>query len=249
MKLFHNLWAREAPVNSVPRPICQCLGPQYEESAWTELQIHTEEQDTQCSAWRRLNEVIDRAAADGREEFSPGREMTPGEWAQITELPKTIRKLKHVKHFILYGSSLVRIPPEIGEMTELEQFTPYTSYRLHWLPYEITRCRKLKRSTISTRALYGNFKYRAPFPRLPQQHPGVPDRCSICERPFGGTPPLQYWITLRVATDVVPLLVHACSEQCILNLPHPPENYVQFSHQGGLELEQPKSQYDQLLGR
>ena len=58
----------------------------------------------------------------------------------------------------LYGSGLVRIPPEVGEMTALEDFDPYTSYRLHWFPFEITRCPKLKDSRVSTRALYGNFK-------------------------------------------------------------------------------------------
>ncbi|MDX2565372.1 hypothetical protein PV371_38115 [Streptomyces sp. TX20-6-3] len=66
----------------------------------------------------------------------------------------------------LYGSNLVRIPPEIGAMTSLEEFSPYTSHRLHWFPYEITRCWKLVRSTISTRSLFGNFKLRPPFPRL-----------------------------------------------------------------------------------
>ncbi|MER7694405.1 hypothetical protein [Streptomyces sp. NPDC097610] len=44
---------------------------------------------------------------------------------------------------MLYGSDLVRISPEIGTMTSLEEFTPYTSYRLHWFPYKITRRRKL----------------------------------------------------------------------------------------------------------
>jgi len=242
MKLFRNLWAREAPAHAVPKPVCHCLDPQDGESPWSELQIHTEVQDTACSGWQRLNELIDHAANDGREVFSPGPEMTPSEWAQITELPKTLSKLKRVKHFILYGSSLVRIPPEIGEMTALEQFTPYTSYRLHWFPYEITRCTRLKESTISTRALYGNFKYRAPFPKLPQNHPGVPSRCSVCSGSLGAAPPLQYWVSLRVATDVVPLLVHACSAQCLSNLPQPPENHVRFPHQGGLGLEMPKSE-------
>ncbi len=242
MRLFPNRWAREAQANTVPKPSCRCLDSQYEESAWTELQIHTEEQDTECAGWQRLNELIELAASDGREEFSPGREMTPTEWAQITVLPKCISKLKHVKHLNLYGSSLVRIPPEIGELTMLEQFTPYTSYRLHWLPYEITRCRLLKRSTISTRALYGNYNYRAPFPKLPQSYPGAPDRCSVCQSAFGDTPPLQYWISLGIATDIVPLLVHACCEQCISKLPQPSEDYVQFPHQGGLNLEQPKSE-------
>lgn len=35
------------------------------------------------------------------------REMTPAEWVQIVELPRSIAKLKAVGHLILYGSSLV----------------------------------------------------------------------------------------------------------------------------------------------
>jgi hypothetical protein len=30
------------------------------------------------------------------------------------------------------------------------------------VPYELTRCLNPKRSTVSTRALHGNFKYRSP---------------------------------------------------------------------------------------
>jgi hypothetical protein len=244
LRLFKNRWAKEAAANLVPRPICHCLDPQYEELDWTELRIHTEEQDTECSGWQRLNELIDRAVRDGREEFSPGPEMTPHQWAQITVLPQSIAKLKSVKHLILYGSSLVRIPPEIGEMTSLEEFTPYTSYRLHWFPYEITRCKKLKESTISTRALYGNYKYRTPFPKLPQIHPSiVPERCSICERSFQNEAPLQRWVSLLVGSDVVPLLVHACSDRCILRLPRPPEGYIRAPHMGGLDLEKPESNW------
>jgi hypothetical protein len=46
------------------------------------------------------------------------------------------------------------------------EFTPYMSYRLHWSPYEITRGARLNESSVSTRALYGNHKFRPPFPRL-----------------------------------------------------------------------------------
>lgn len=240
MKLFKNLWAREAAVNAVPRSHCHCLDSQYEEANWTELRIHTEQQDIECSGWQRLNELVEQAIRDKREEFSPGREMSPSEWAQITELPKSIGKLKSAKHLILYGSSLVRIPPEIGEMDVLEQFTPYTSYRLHWFPYEITRCRKLKKSTVSTRALYGNFRYRPPFPKLPQIFPALlPERCSVCQGGFREGTCLQCWISLPVGTDVLPLLVHSCSDQCISKLPSPPANYVSVPHYGGLNLKQP----------
>ena len=266
LPLLKNLWAKEAAANSVPRPQCHCLDPQsaswtrflelHDEAvrdgggeepdidedgiSWSELSLHTERQDTTAPGWARLVELIDQAARDSREEFSPVREMPPEQWAQITELPASIAKLKSVKHLILYGSSLVRIPPEIGEMSSLEQFTPYTSYRLHWFPFEISRCAKLKESTVSTRALYGNFKFRAPFPKLPQLHEAnVPPKCSVCNAPFGDATPLQYWISSLIGSDVLPLLVHACSERCLSRLPKPPDGYVQFPHQGGLQLCQP----------
>lgn len=239
-RVYKNLWAKESPANTVKHPLCDCLKPQYDNSNWSELQIHQEEQDTNCSGWQRLNALIDEAIRDGRERFSPGPEMTPQEWAEITILPASIAKLKSVKHFILYGSSLVRVPPEIGEMTSLEEFTPYTSYRLHWFPYEILRCKNLKKSTISTRALYGNYKYRAPFPKLPQLHPTYqPDRCSVCNMLLQNDTLKQLWISLPIGTDVVPLLVHACSNECIANLPAPPKGYVQTPHTGGLNLMQP----------
>lgn len=242
-KVFKNLWAKEAAANSVARPMCQCLNPQYDASKWSELELHTEEQDTAVPGWARLLELIEAAARDGRQEFSPGREMPPDQWAQITTLPASIAKLKEVKHLILYGSSLVRIPPEIGEMSNLEEFTPYTSYRLHWFPYEITKCRKLKKSTVSTRALYGNFKFRAPFPRLPQIHSGImPDKCSVCGSLIGGEAPMQYWVSLKVATDVLPLLIHSCSEKCLSKVSNTPKGYVKGLHQGGLQLMQPPDQ-------
>ena len=61
-------------------------------------------------------------------------ELTPAERADLVTLPPTIAKLTRVRHLLLYGSPLVRIPPEIGAMTSLEVFEPYTSYSLHWFP-------------------------------------------------------------------------------------------------------------------
>lgn len=235
-----NRWNKKASPNLFQRPLCHCFDPQYGNNRWPNLKLHTEPQDTSCSAWTHLLELIDEAASDNREEFSPARQMTPEQWAQIVTLPASISKLKSVKHFLLYGSSLVRIPPEIGDMTSLEQFTPYTSYRLHWFPFEITRCKNLRRSTVSTRALYGNFKYRPPFPRLPQLDSSLkPANCSICDSQFGNTPPLQFWVSLNVATDVLPLLIHACSEECLSKIARPPRGYIQQPHQGGFGLSQP----------
>jgi len=45
-----------------------------------------------------------------------------------------------------------------------------------------------------------------------------------------------------VATDVLPLLVHACSEQCIESFPDPPRGYVDGPPRGGPQLVQPEDQ-------
>ena len=130
--------------------IDRCFDAGYDRKPWGETWLHTETQDTECEAWIRLLELVDKAASDGRTEFEPLRELGRELRSQIVTLPSTIGQLKSVKKLDLYGSHLVRIPPEIGEMTSLEEFEPYTSYGLHWYPYEITRCKKLKRSTVST---------------------------------------------------------------------------------------------------
>ena len=153
--LLKNHFAAEAKTHSVSKPTCHCLDAQYWGRGWRELKLHRDQQDYDAPAWHRLLQLIDDAIKDRRTEFSIGSELDPSDWAQIVTLPASIAKLKSVKRFNIYGSSLVRIPPEIGQMSELEKFDPYTSYRLHWFPYEITRCRRLKDSTVSTRAIYG----------------------------------------------------------------------------------------------
>ena len=237
---------------------CDCLTPQYEniepdedEEAkrpksvgWNELSLHTEVQDTNSEAWKSLEAYVAKVRAVGAAEFDPIAEIGWERWYQISTLPGTIRTLQSVRIVKLPLSRLVRIPPEIGEMTNLEEFDPYTSRCLHWFPYEITRCKKLKCSRVSTRALYGNYKYRPPFPKLPQISPSlIPVACSVCGRAFSPDGPRQAWISVRVATDVLPLLVHACSSSCIENLPKPADGYVQRPHQGGLDLEQPPSSF------
>ncbi|MEP0786820.1 hypothetical protein [Coleofasciculus sp. FACHB-129] len=200
----------------------------------------------ECDAWKQLLELVEVASEDKREEFAPRREMEEDDWRQIITLPTTIAKLKSVKHLMLYGSHLVRIPPEIGEMTNLEKFTPYTSYRLHWFPYEITHCKKLKDSVVSTRTLYGNYKFRLPFPQLPVEvgaEAGSPTKCSVCNALISASNLHQVWISLGVATDVLPLLVNACSKACVDKLPRPPKNYIQEPHMGGLNIQQPPREY------
>ncbi len=241
LSLLKNHWAKESCANMVERFSRKCLGSQWEEIQWTELNIHQEAQEETAPGWLRLLELIDEAVEDGREEFSPLREIKPEESTWIVTLPPSIGKLKNVKRFTLYGSSLVCVSPEIGQMTNLEDFTPYTSYRLHRFPYEIRRCKKLKRSTVSTRALYGNCKMRPPFPALPQ-HSNLyrPDTCSICDCTFNDIP-LQRWTSRRMGSEIVPLLIHACTDACIAKIKDAPDDYVKRPHCGGVDLVQPKT--------
>jgi hypothetical protein len=219
------------------------------------MRFHAKPQNTEGKAWSLVLQLIDEAAADGREKFSPGVDMPVDLWPELVTLPASIAKLTAARELELYGSHLTAIPPEIGEMSSLRRFDPYTSRRLHWFPYEITRCPELVYSRVSTRHLYGNYKHRLPFPRLPATLPAslTPRQCSVCAGPYPHAGPMQRWISLWVGTDVLPLLVHACSDECIAALPPPPGDppdgwgqraaYVDHPHEGGRDLRQPTPEY------
>lgn len=101
--------------------------------------------------------------------------------------------------------------------------------------------------------LYGNFKFRPPFPSLrpvttlaeadfAQLDPGVwgadtARACSVCTGPIQEL--YQAWISLAVATDVLPLLVNACSAACLAAVPPARSGYVPTAHHGGPDLAQP----------
>src|SRR5262249_864201 len=188
---------------------CHCLDAQYESDTvsqvtgekvvrpeWQPLLLHTEFQDTTSDVWKALEAYIAKVRDEGSDELNPIRGIGAEKWEQIVTLPKSIGTLKSVKFLGLYGSHLVRIPPEIGDMKNLEEFDPYTSWCLHWCPYEITRCKRLTQSRVSTRSLYGNYKYRPPFPRLPQiSSDVVPTTCSVCTGPFSEGQIHQAWIS------------------------------------------------------
>lgn len=211
--------------------------------------IENDVQDRNSDAWKKLCDYIDQIAETGDDEFSPFELLGKSYFFEIYTLPETIGKLKKVKKIWLYGSKLKRIPPEIGQMESLEYFDPYTSYDLHWFPYEITNCKRLKDSRISTRALYGNYKNRMGFPRLdhnPVRYHGDNVYCSICKKEMTYEETNQLWITLRIGTDIVPLLTNLCSMKCKESLPEPPENYLRFPHKGGSNLVQPADQATML---
>ncbi len=200
--------------------------------------IKEDRQNRDSEAWKKLCEYIDQLAENGGEEFSPAEALGSELFSQIYTLPETIAKLKKVKKVWLYGSQLTSIPPEIGEMESLEYFDPYTSYNLMWFPYEITECKNLKDSRVSTRALYGNFKNRKPFPSLihnPVRYKGNTVRCSICKKEMTYDETNQLWITLWVGTDDLPLLANLCSKECEDKLPPPEEGYIEHPHKGGPE--------------
>lgn len=201
-------------------------------------------QDKTSIAWQKLCEYVDKIAEDGSDEFSPCEYLGQELYAQIYTLPASIAKLKKVKKVWLYGSKLKRVPPEIGEMEALEYFDPYTSYDLHWFPYEITNCKNLKDSRVSTRALYGHKK---PFPDLttnPVRYETSTVACSCCKKEMTYAEIIQLWISLLVGTDVLPLLVNVCSNECKDKLPKPSKSYLKPAHKGGEHLKQPLEEHE-----
>lgn len=207
--------------------------------------IKNDVQDKNSLAWAKLCEYVDKVAQENGEEFAPFEAIGSELFAQIYTLPESISKLKNVKKVYLYGSKLKRIPPEIGQMESLEYFDPYTSYDLNWFPYEITNCKNLKHSRVSTRALFGNYKNRMGFPLLehnPVRYDGTSLKCSVCKKEITYEETNQLWITLKVGTDVLPLLTNLCSKKCEEKLPESPKGYVSNPHKGGSNLKQPSTE-------
>lgn len=203
--------------------------------------IENNVQDRNSLAWQKLCKYIEEVNQNESDEFAPREALGDELFAQIHTLPESIYKLKKVTKIELYGSQLKRIPPEIGQMESLKYFDPYTSYNLNWFPYEIIDCIKLKESRISTRALFGNYKHRMGFPKLnnnPIRYFGGSLKCSICKKKMTYEETDQLWISLKIGTDIVPLLANLCSKECKKRLPKPPKNYVQHAHKGGASLVQ-----------
>jgi len=213
--------------------ICSCGLHLCDSHQGGELKLHAQVQDRGCQPWQSLLNQIADARKRRSEVFAPFEHMQLDDKEMIITLPAEIGQLAEVKTLVLYGSNLSSLPPEIGQMESLKEFDPYTSYQLHWFPYEITRCKKLASSRVSTRALYGNRKFRPPFPLL-TGNPFVSSvtRCSVCERRSDRLD--QYWISLRVGTDVLPLLAHVCSAACLERMPKVADGSAVRPHRGGI---------------
>ncbi|MCG8587366.1 MAG: TIGR02996 domain-containing protein [Pirellulales bacterium] len=254
------LWLQEH--DSLVGATCFCYGTlgQIKKS---DPRLHGEPQNTLCDGWLRFLDLIDKAADDGRDTFRPFFAMPPTDAASVITLPSSIAKLTSVATFDLTGAQLVRIPKEIGQMRSLRVLSTEGSPRLHWYPFEITKCKRLAEiQASSSRTLYGNAVSRAPFPGLqpwqefageatemiesllPQLRARKPRRaCSRCGRSFEDEQLHRVWITSKVGNANLPLLVNACSSRCIDNLSKPPQGYVPAPHRGGPSVVQPASRW------
>lgn len=213
---------------------CECVTAEKRKN----LELHDEPQDTECDAWLKLEASIERAAAQQVEEFAPLRMLSPEERRWIVTLPPSIVKVKSLRRLILAGSALVRLPPELGQL-DLSDLVIHPSPRLHWFPYEMIRLKNV-RLTLSAHALYGNHRHRPTFPHLlPKTSSPATRPCAVCHRPFDDVAQWRVWISLPIGAEVLPLLVQACSFQCVQALPRAPPRYVPGPHTGGLALQQP----------
>ena len=238
-------WDREAELGPVRRgldvewlklfePIrerCEC----FEQTR--PLALHEDVQDTESDAWKYICDAIETAAARDQTELD-------FRGAPVVTLPRSIGKVKSLRRLNLYSSKIQRFPRELGELPELVEITPYTSYGLHWYPFELARAPSLRMSTVSTRALYGNYKFRPPFPLLAPYAEAKPPRpCSVCDAMFEDRGSHRYWLSIRIASDIVSALVNACSSACVAALPPAADNYVDRPHRGGPSVEQPPTRF------
>ncbi len=225
--------------------ICYCFD-HGEKHNW-DYPHHGIYQDRTTDTWFRLVELINKTAADKMETLTLNG-FDREELRDLYTLPAEIGNLTNVKRLDLrgaggIGSNLSSLPPEIGKMSSLELLMARYSYKLHWLPYEIMQCANLTECTFSTKALYGNVKYRWPFPSLdkyPVYDYADCSTCGVCGKDDTENKLEQYWITLEVGTNHLPLLVHVCSDECRQQLPKPPAGFVAGPHKGGADLLQQK---------
>lgn len=208
--------------------------------------IENSKQDRNSESWIKLCQYVDDLIASGSDEFSPREYLGDELFQTIYTLPESISGLKDVKKVWLYGSHLSSIPIEIGMMESLEYFDPYTSYSLKWFPYEIMNCKKLKTSRVSTRAFFGNRKNKKPFPDLTDNdfryHGGIV-KCSFCQDTADDSKLEQYWVSRIVGTDLIPLLVNTCSEECKIQIDKEDDTiryYVNNCHKGGSKVPKAK---------
>jgi uncharacterized protein (TIGR02996 family) len=203
---------------------------------WRDASLHDDIQDTTSDAWKQICDQIETGIAKEETELD-------FRGAQVVTLPCSIGRLTTLRRLFLYGSYIARLPRELGLLPELTKLEPYTSYNLHYYPYELARAPQLRMTSVSTRALYGNFKFRPPFPLLaPRDEPMPPRPCSVCDAMFDDRGRHRYWISRRVGSDVMPLLINTCSAACLASALPPSEGYVAKPHRGGPNLQQPPAQ-------
>lgn len=216
------------------REHCACLAARTKKGVPLVPNMHVEAQDQSAVGWAEVTDLIGRLARTSAPILEPSAQIPWEDWMRVITLPPQVASLTRVAEIRFYGSHLRRLPPEIGRMTSLRELDVYTSYSLHWLPYEITRCASLRASRMSTRALYGNRKTRLPFPHLSGPiEVLLPATCSVCDQPFGESIPQPFWTTQQVGTDYVPLLIHSCSSSCIEAVPSAPSGFFERPHKGG----------------
>lgn len=225
--------ARDALASISQRAHCSCLAARTRKGTPGVPNLHIEQQ-VDTTGWRTVVELMHSANSAGTRELEPAAHLPWKDWMTVITLPTEIGRCTQIETLALYGSHLRRLPPEIGRLASLQDLDLYTSYSLHWLPYEVTRCKDLARTRMSTRALYGNRKTRLPFPRLHRPvETLIPPTCSICDRGFGERGPNPLWTTARVGTDYVGLLAHSCSRECTLSIPAAPPGFHAAPHKGG----------------
>lgn len=159
--------------------------------------------------------------------------------------PRNSLDLKGEERFI--NPSLLAVDSLLGALARQDDdaWTDVESQTIHSIhlvpaPVRDPSMHAATRQHSQHAALYGNSRTRYEFPPLGST-PNALRPCSVCARAFEDLGKHRVWITALVGTDVLPLLVNACSESCIEQLPTPAENHVSHPHRGGPAVVQPRA--------
>ena len=154
--------------------------------------------------------------------FSPGAGDSPEGWPDRS-VPSTIAGThNHPRVRAAEVSGLIAIPLRLADQAALP-FSPVHLEAAPLTPSPIAKCLELTDSGVTPATCTATTRPHA-LSRLAAEAPDRLDPATVqlYDGPFPSSRPIQRWISLWVATDVVPLLVHSCSDRCIDALPQPP---------------------------
>lgn len=227
---------------AVGRIACECYGVPLRSGAGLRVHGVAESHRSACAEYRKLDEFMREER--GLRELRLTGVLSPEEAMQIRALPPSLANWSGTLETLnLYGTNLVELPREVGQLRKLTTIVIHTSYCLHYLPYEVMHCPRLCHLSASPGAIYGEKGNKFPALRVPAAVRTLKDLslaaclefgltipeslrelrdmaktmfpCSTCRQKWVGPNAALFWVTKMIGQQSMALLIHACSKECV----------------------------------